>query len=148
MMLKRRLIAKDAELLARSSELAAAKNGLIVTQLTIEKLKAQLAKLRREKFGSSSERIERVISQLELALEEAETAKAEVIASQQQGTETVASDAEAPLAEDTKREKKKRRQLPAELPRRDVIHRPPDVCKRCGGTDLRDVRESCSGSAR
>lgn len=45
----------DAELLARSSELAAAKNGLIVTQLTIEKLKAQLAKLRREKFGASSE---------------------------------------------------------------------------------------------
>jgi transposase len=140
--LKRRLIAKDVELLARSSELAAAKNGLIVTQLTIEKLKAQLAKLRREKFGSSSERIERVISQLELALEEAETAKAEAIASQQQGTEPEASDAETPLAEDTKREKKKRRQLPAELPRRDVIHRPPDVCKRCGGTDLRDVSES------
>jgi transposase len=140
--LKRRLIAKDVELLARSSELAAAKNGLIVTQLTMEKLKAQLAKLRREKFGSSSERIERVISQLELALEEAETAKAEAIASQQQGTEPEASDAETPLAEDTKREKKKRRQLPAELPRRDVIHRPPDVCKRCGGTDLRDVSES------
>ncbi len=39
--LKRLLLAKDAELLAQSSELAAAKNGLIVTQLTIEKLKAQ-----------------------------------------------------------------------------------------------------------
>jgi hypothetical protein len=34
--LKRLLVAKDAEL-------AAAKNGLIVTQLTIEKLKAQIA---------------------------------------------------------------------------------------------------------
>jgi hypothetical protein len=89
--LKQRLIAKDAELLARSCELAAAKNGLIVTQLTIEKLKAQIAKLRREKFGSSSERIERVISQLELALEEAETAKAEAEASAPQPPEPEAS---------------------------------------------------------
>ena len=33
------LIAKDAELTARTAELAAAKHGLGVTQLTIEKLK-------------------------------------------------------------------------------------------------------------
>ena len=46
--LKALLIAKDAELTARTAELAAAKNGLVVTQLTIEKLKAQIAKLRRE----------------------------------------------------------------------------------------------------
>jgi transposase len=142
--LKRRLIAKDAELLARSSELAikvselaAAKNGLIVTQLTIDKLKAQLAKLRREKFGSSSERIDRVISQLELALEEAETAKAEAEASAPQPPEPEAQ----PVAA-AQPEKKKRRQLPQEFPRRDVVHRPPEVCKRCGGTDLRDVSES------
>ena len=61
--LKARLIATTAQLTARTAELAAAKNGLIVTQLTIEKLKAQLAKLRREKFGSGSERIERAIEQ-------------------------------------------------------------------------------------
>src|SRR5579883_2675274 len=127
--LKRLLLAKDAELSAVAVELAAAKNGLVITQLTIEKLKAQIAKFRREKFGASSERVDRAIEQLELALEEAETAKAEAIASQQQETESEASDAETPLAEGTKREKKKRRQLPAELPRRDVIHRPPDVCK-------------------
>jgi transposase len=140
--LKRLLLAKDAELSAAAVELAAAKNGLVITQLTIEKLKAQIAKFRRERFGASSERVNRALEQLELALEEAEMAKAEAIASQRQDTESKASDAETPLAEDTKREKKKRRQLPAELPRRDVIHRPPDVCKRCGGTDLRDVSES------
>lgn len=140
--LKRLLLAKDAELSAAAVELAAAKNGLVITQLTIEKLKAQIAKFRREKFGASSERVDRALEQLELALEEAEAAKAEAIASQQPETESEASDAETPPAEDTRREKKKRRQLPAELPRRDVIHRPPDVCKRCGGTDLRDVSES------
>ncbi len=144
--LKQRLIAKDAELLARSSELAikvselaAAKNGLIVTQLTIEKLKAQIAKLRREKFGSSSERIERVISQLELALEEAETAKAEAAALAPQPPEPEAQPAAA-----AQPEKKKRRQLPPELPRRDVVHMPPGVCKTCGGTELRTVSESAT----
>jgi transposase len=142
--LKQRLIAKDAELLARSSELAAAKNGLIVTQLTIEKLKAQIAKLRREKFGSSSERIERVLSQLELALEEAETAKAEAEASAPQPPEPEASSPEAQPAAAAQPEKKKRRQLPPELPRRDVVHMPPGVCKTCGGTELRTVSESAT----
>ena len=65
------MAALKALLIATSAELAAAKNGLVVTQLTIEKLKAQIAKLRREKFGASSERIGRVLEQLELALEEA-----------------------------------------------------------------------------
>ena len=147
--LKRLLLAKDAELASKTdelsatvAELAAAKNGLLVTQLTIEKLKAQIAKLRREKFGASSERIDRALEQLELALEEAEAAKSEIIASHPAQPEPEAASAEAQPAETAKPEKKKRRQLPAEFPRRDVIHRPPEVCKRCGGTDLRDVSES------
>jgi len=78
------IAALKALLVAKDAELAAAKNGLVVTQLTIEKLKAKIAKLRREKFGASSEGIERVLEQLELALEEAETAKAEAIAAQPQ----------------------------------------------------------------
>jgi transposase len=146
--LKRLLVAKDAELTARATELstaaaelAAAKNGLVITQLTIEKLKAQIAKFRREKFGASSERVDRALEQLELALEEAETAKAEVIAAAPQEPEPEAPNTDTPPADETKREKKKRRQLPQEFPRRDVVHR-PDVCKRCGGTDLRDVSES------
>ena len=75
--LRRQLIAKDAliaerdeMLAARTAELAAAKNGLIEKTLEAEKLKAQLAKLRREKFGASSEHTERAIEQFELALEE------------------------------------------------------------------------------
>ncbi len=71
--LKRQLIAKDAllaereeMLTARATELAAAKNGLIEKTLEAEKLKVELAKLRREKFGASSERIERAIEQFEL----------------------------------------------------------------------------------
>src|SRR5437764_961896 len=80
------------------------------------------AKLRRSKFGASSERIERALEQLELALEEAETAKAEAVAAQPQQPEPEAANAEAQPAEEAKREKKKRRQLPQEFPRRDVVH--------------------------
>ena len=68
--LRRQLNAKDALLAARTAELAAARTGLIAKTLEVEKLKAQLAKLRRMKFGASSERIEREIEQFELALEE------------------------------------------------------------------------------
>lgn len=56
------------------------KNGLIEKTLEAEKLKAQLAKLRREKFDASSERIERTIEQFELALAEIEAATAETAA--------------------------------------------------------------------
>src|SRR5437764_3390719 len=117
-----------AELKARDAELTAAKNGLLVTQLTIEKLKAQIAKFRREKFGASSERFERVIAQLELALEEAEAEKAEAAASAPQPPEpeTPATSSDAQSAETPAPEKRKRRQLPAELPRRDVVHMPAD----------------------
>jgi transposase len=109
--LKRLLIAKDAALVAKDAELVAARNGLVITQLTVEKLKAQLAKLRREKFGPSSERIERAIAQLELALEEAQAAKAEAIASVAQAPdpETPALTADALAAGAPVAEKKKRR---------------------------------------
>ena len=134
--LKRLLVARDAELTARVAELAAAKNGLVITQLTIEKLKAQIARLRREKFGASSERIERTLAQLELALEEAEAAKAEAVASAPQPT------TDEPAAEVAPVEKRKRRVLPPELPRRDVVHAPAGVCKTCGGSELRQVGSS------
>ena len=94
------------------------------------------------KFGASSERIERALEQLELALEEAETAKAEAVAAQPQQPEPEAADAEAQPAEGVKRQKKKRRQLPPEFPRRDVVHAPPGVCKTCGGSELRTVSET------
>ena len=147
--LKGLLLAKDAELIEKSAELAvtsaaliAAKNGLIVTQLTIEKLKAQIAKLKREKFGSSSERIDRAIEQLELALEEAEAAKAEAEAAAPQPPASEAPSPDVQTAETAQPEKKKRRQLPAEFPRRDVVHMPQATCKTCGGSDLRTVSES------
>ena len=56
----------------QAAELAAARAGLIAKALEIETLKLQIARLRRQNFGRSSEKLGRVISQLELSLEELE----------------------------------------------------------------------------
>src|SRR4051812_48145172 len=66
--------------LACQSELKVAELSVQYKTLEIEKLKFQLAKLRRMQFGRSSERITRQIEQLELRLEELETSKAEAVA--------------------------------------------------------------------
>lgn len=147
--LKQLVATVSAELALKTNELDAAKNGLIVVRLTIEKLKAQIAKLKREKFGASSERIERVIEQLELALEDAESGKAAAEAPVQSAEEPAPAPSIDPslpagsaFAVSAATTKKKRRMFPPALPRRDVVHAPPDACKNCGGHDLRKVGES------
>lgn len=136
------LAERDEQLAQRTAELAAAKSGLIEKTLEAEKLKAQIAKLRREKFCASSERIERIIAQLELALDEVQAEQAENAASLPQVPEAPTPGTDAQAAEVPTPEKKKRRTLPAELPRRDVVHAPAGVCKACGGINLRTVGES------
>ena len=62
--------------LACQGELKAAQTAVQLKALEIEKLRFQIAKLRRMQFGRSSERITRQIEQLELQLEELETSEA------------------------------------------------------------------------
>lgn len=50
---------------------------VVAQQAEIERLKLIIAKLRRMRFGQSSEKIDEMVGQLELALEELETGKAE-----------------------------------------------------------------------
>src|ERR1051326_2776450 len=66
------ILAQAAEGEVRAAELAAAKAGLVAKALEVEKLRLQIARLRRMQFGRSSEKIERTIEQLELRLEELE----------------------------------------------------------------------------
>src|ERR1700693_4692074 len=63
--------------LACQNELKAAETAVQLKALEIEKLRFQIAKLRRMQFGRSSERITRQIAQLEFQLEELETGQAE-----------------------------------------------------------------------
>jgi len=109
-------------------ELAARDEELYAKTLHIEKLKAQLAALRRRQFGRSSEKLDREIEQLELLLGDLEEGQAELI----QRSHGVR---EAPkILPD--RVKPVRKALPEHLPRMQVEHKPACVCPSCGGTRL------------
>src|SRR5277367_2587770 len=97
--------------LACQAELKAAELSVQLRTLEIEKLKFQIAKLRRMQFGRSSERITRQIEQLELRLEELETGEAEDIAKAR------ADDRPEPMRQGAK---PKRKPLPDHLPRQEI----------------------------
>src|SRR5690348_10506441 len=91
-------------------------------QAEIQSLKLQLAYLERQQYGRSSEQLSEKIAQLELTLEDLESAAATAAVS---------------LDEPATRGKSTRRPLPAHLPRENVIHDPalPEggSCPSCGG---------------
>ena len=114
----------------------AAEAGLVVKTLEAEKLKLELARLKRMQFGQSSERIEREIEQLELRLEEIETSASDAAL-----VVTATPDVPAPDAA-TAAEVKPRRQLPEHLPRVTETHEPAScTCPRCGSERMRKVGE-------
>jgi transposase len=97
--------------------------------LEIERLKLILARLRRARFGRSSEALDQQIEQLELTLEELEAAQAATEA------RTVPVVKKAP-------EKPFRQELPEHLPRETMVHEAPVAagctCPECGGA-LREM---------
>jgi transposase len=118
----RHLVAVQREALdAAQRAREAAEHALLSRDLMIEKLKIQIARLRRMHFGRSSEKLGSEIAQLELALEEMETAEAE----------------RAPRAPSPARERKVAdRSLPSHLPREEIVHLPSGggcACPACGG---------------
>ena len=64
--LKRIILASDARVSHLEHELAASKQDGQLLTLLIEKLKLQIARFKRTQFGSSSERYEGQLQQLEL----------------------------------------------------------------------------------
>jgi transposase len=93
--------------------------------LLIEKLKHQLAGMKRGRFGSSSE----ALAQIEMALEGEEIAEA--CAPQAKNTEE----------EPTPKAQPKRKALPDHLPRVDQVLAPGESCTQCGGS-LKPLGES------
>jgi transposase len=93
---------------------------LIAEQLENERLRFQLAVLKRARYGRSSEQLDAAIDQLSLTLEDLE-------ASQAQLPTVTSTTARAP------REIPVRRPLPPELPREEIVHAAPCACPQCGG---------------
>jgi transposase len=99
---------------------------LAANTIEIDQLKLLIAKLRRLQFGRSSEKLSREIDQLELRLEELQTAQA-------QATPVI-------VANESAASKPVRRPLPDHLPRESIVHQPPCACPECGGA-LRRIGE-------
>jgi transposase len=116
---------------AQAAELAAARAGLVAKALEIETLKLQIARLRRQTFGRSSEKLGQVIGQLELSLEELE---------EDQAARERPDELAAAAATSEAKRRRGRRPLPEHLPRTDVVHAPSCVCPACGGA-MRKVGE-------
>src|SRR5947207_2460038 len=101
-------------------------------QALIEHLQLVIAKMKREMFGPRSERSQRLIEQLELQLEELAAAAAE--------DETKAETARVQVQGFT-RHQATRRNFPADLPRRRIVHPAPTACPCCGGGKLSRIGE-------
>jgi transposase len=121
------LLATNAAL---SGEVQRTREELKIAHLTIDKLKTELAYLRRMKFGSSSEQLGH-----EQLLRDGTVATAAAEAAQQPGSN---------VADLEEHRRKKRaasgkragyRELPDHLPRRTVVHQPEQGCNcaQCGG---------------
>jgi transposase len=127
--------ALKALLLKERAEVAAAHAKLSDSDAIIAHLKLQIAKLKREQYGQSSERSSRLIDQLELQLEEVEaTASEDDLLAEMAAAKTTQ------VAAFT-RKKPARKPFPEHLPRERILHPTPASCPCCGGTKLSKLGE-------
>lgn len=99
-------------------------------------LKLLIAKMRQDRFGASSERGRRLLEQLELELEDLETAIAEDDPANAPGTLARASET------GVERQRPARRAFPAALPRERIVIPAPVQCPCCGSSRLKKLGES------
>ena len=104
--------------------------------LLIEKLKVQIAALKRARFGQKSEALDKAIDQLELALSEVE-----------ESAPFLPSEPSPQSEAKEERLRPSRKALPDHLPREEVVHATENKCASCGaemrplGTDVTEVLE-------
>src|SRR6266567_2461663 len=122
------ILSQREALVVAEAKAAAAESVAKSRALEIERLKYQIAKLKHEQYGQSSER-SAVLEQLELALSELEEDASEAEAAAQLAAER------AKIAVTSfERRRPARRPLPAHLPRERVVYPSPSACPCCGGT--------------
>jgi transposase len=129
---------QTASLEQQAAELQAARNGLQELTLLHEKLKLRLARLLRQQYGASSEKLRIAIDQLQLTLGDIEEQIAELTPPAPEQPPASAPSPSSPVT--TTRRKPVRRPLPENLPRDVIQHPAPCACPNCGGA-LRSLGE-------
>lgn len=128
--LKAIILAQRAEALRMAASVRA-------YEALIQALRIRIARLKRQKFGPSSEKIEREIDQLQLALEDLEVAMATAEATATSAEPTARADAPGERALPRRRGKPR---IGAMAVRERIVLDPGQRCPDCGGT-LRLVGE-------
>jgi transposase len=114
----------------RLQQLVIAQRAAILSRdVLIEKMRLELARLKRKQFGRSSEHLAQRIAQLELTLEELEASAAQI-----------ATPALPAVGTPPERQRPVRRPLPEHLPRETFVHATACRCTACGG-ELRPLGE-------
>jgi transposase len=130
--------ARQAEHVARVEAEARAARAIAEnssTEALIAHLKLEIEKLRRELYGSRSERKARLLEQMELQLEDVETGASE----DEQVAEKAAARTQTVAA--FQRRRPARKPFPDQLPRERVVIPAPESCPCCGSTKLSKLGE-------
>jgi len=127
------LIAARAEAAAVGAELAHARAVAANDRSLITLLKLEIEKLRRAIYGPRSERTARLLDQLELQLEEAETDATEDELAAEQATRST-------TVKSFERKRPSRKPFPDHLPRERVVAA-PETCPCCGSAKLSKLGE-------
>ena len=121
--LRTALAAAEARATAAERELTQSRAVISASDDMIRHLRLEIAKLRREQFGPSSERSTRLIEQLEMQLEDLET---DIAADQCE------SEAPRSVVDAFERRRPSRKPFPEHLPRERVVMEAPTSCNCCG----------------
>ena len=121
-----------AIILAQQQKIAGMEASSRAYEALIQALKLTIARLKRQRYGSSSEKIEREIAQLELALEGLEMAGAAADPTPETGEADSTPDAAATEQRLPPRRRGKPR-ISADAPREVITLDPGERCPDCGG---------------
>ncbi len=133
--LQARLAVAEAERDAAVADAAAARAKASDDSAMIAHLKLEIAKLKRQSYGQTSERSRRLIDQLELQLEDLEAS-----ASEDELKAEMAAARSTHVSGFT-RKRPARKPFPEHLPRTRILHPAPAACPCCGGVRLSKLGE-------
>jgi transposase len=133
MIIAERAARLEAEAVAASAKAEAA--NAQAAEALIGYLKLEIEKLRRQIYGSRSERKGRLLEQMELQLEELEAAATE----DEQAAERAAAQTQS--VKSFQRKRPSRKPLPDHLPRERVVIAAPESCPCCGSNKLSKLGE-------
>ena len=137
--------ALQAIIRAQHAQIAGIEASNRAYEALVQALKITIARLKKQRFGASSEKIEREIEQLELALEGLETARAAADPAQAQAPpmDEDAGDDSAAQAMTQPQHRRGKPRIAEDAPRETILLDPGERCPECGGV-LRLVGEDVS----